>query len=75
MTSERIAIPLLDSVSVDMATISGDTWQDGSSSDSSSKRNQIFDPNLAAVVDAWATLPESVQAAVMALVKSDTVDD
>ena len=54
-----------------MATISGAPWQD----DSSSKTNQIFDPNLAVVVNTWPTLPDPVKAAVMALVKSDTVDD
>ena len=70
-TRLRCAIPLPDLLSVDMATISGAPWQD----DSSSKRNQSLDPRLAAVVNAWVTLPESVKAAVTALVKSDTVDD
>ena len=60
------------SVSVDMATISGDTWQDGSSSGSSGMQD---DPDLQAIVNAWATLPDPVKAAVMALVKADTADD
>ena len=33
------------------------------------------DPDLQAIVNAWPTLPESVKAAVMALVKADTADD
>ena len=69
-------IPLLDSVSVDLATISGGSWQDGSSSGSSSGSSRMQgDPDLQAIVDAWATLPESVKAAVMAMVKADTADD
>ena len=59
-------------LSVDMATISGDTWQDDSSSDSSKMQD---DPDLQAIVNAWSVLSEPVKAAVMALVKSDTVDD
>ena len=39
------------------------------------QENDDIDPCLATVVDAWSTLPESVKAAVMALVKADTVDD
>ena len=33
------------------------------------------DPDLQAIVDAWATLPEPVKAAMMAMVKADTVND
>ena len=33
------------------------------------------DPDLQAVVNVWSALSEPVKAAVMALVKSDTVDD
>ena len=54
-----------------MATISGDTWQDDSSSDSSKMQD---DPDLQAIVNAWSVLSEPVKAAVMALVESDAAD-
>ena len=33
------------------------------------------DPDLQAIANAWPTLPESVKAAMMAMVKADTADD
>ena len=33
------------------------------------------DPDLQAIANTWSTLSEPVKAAVMALVKADTVDD
>jgi hypothetical protein len=58
-----------DSITNETTTVYDDSPANPRSSPSSSDGN---DPELAAVADAWPTLPEPIRAAILAMVKATT---
>ena len=49
---------------------SGDSFQSGAESGALAAREAPMDPALAAVIEAWPTLPEAIKAGILAMIRA-----